>query len=225
MSWVALAFSLVPRSSARLLRVSLESTVEELVRSYGYPALAGVVLVENLFPPIPSEVVLPLAGYQVSRGVLGFGWSVVAATIGSVLGALLLYWFGRRGGRPAVLRYGRVLRIDEDDLDRSDAWMERRGSWAVLLGRLVPGLRSIVSIPAGVLRMPVLRFTALTTFGSAVWNAALIGAGLVLGSAYSRLSGPISTAALVVLAIAAVAAFVFLQRRRRRRSSGSRMHA
>jgi membrane protein DedA with SNARE-associated domain len=203
--------------------VSLESTVEDLVRSYGYPALAGVVLMENLFPPIPSEVVLPLAGYQVSRGVLGFGWSVVAATIGSVVGALLLYWLGRRGGRPAVLRYGRVLRVTDDDLDRADAWMQRRGAWAVLLGRMVPGLRSIVSIPAGVLCMPMLRFTVLTTVGSAVWNAALIAAGVALGSAYSRLSGPISAAALVVLAVAAVAAFFFIRRWRRRRQGESTM--
>ena len=197
--------------------MSLDSTVEDLVRQYGYPALAGVILVENLFPPIPSEVVLPLAGYQVSRGVLGFGWSVVAATIGSVVGALLLYWLGRRGGRPAVLRFGRVLRVNEDDLDRGDAWMERRGSWAVFLGRMVPGLRSLVSIPAGVLCMPLLKFTVLTTLGSAIWNAALIGAGVALGSAYERLSGPISIAALVVLGVAAIAAFVFIRRYRRRR--------
>jgi membrane protein DedA with SNARE-associated domain len=197
--------------------VSLDSTVEDLVRQYGYPALAGVILVENLFPPIPSEIVLPLAGYQVSRGVLGFGWSVVAATIGSVVGALLLYWLGRRGGRPAVLRFGRVLRVNEDDLDRGDAWMERRGSWAVFLGRMVPGLRSLVSIPAGVLCMPLLKFTVLTTLGSAIWNAALIGAGVALGSAYERLSGPISVAALVVLGVAAIAAFVFIRRYRRGR--------
>jgi membrane protein DedA with SNARE-associated domain len=205
--------------------VSLESTVEELVRSYGYPALAGVILDGEPVPPIPSEVVLPLAGYQVSRGVLGFGWSVLAATIGSVVGALLLYWLGRRGGRPAVLRFGRVLRVTEDDLDRADEWMERRGSWAVLLGRMVPGLRSIVSIPAGALCMPVVRFTALTTVGSAIWNAALIGAGVALGSAYSRLSGPISVAALVVLAVAAVVAFALLRRHRRRSRRRSTMRA
>lgn len=201
--------------------MSLDSTVEDLVRQYGYPALAGVILVENLFPPIPSEVVLPLAGYQVSRGVLGFGWSVVAATIGSVVGALLLYWLGRRGGRPAVLRFGRVLRVNEDDLDRGDAWMERRGSWAVFLGRMVPGLRSLVSIPAGVLCMPLLKFTVLTTLGSAIWNTALIGAGIGLGSAYERLSGPISIAALVVLGVAAVAAFVVIRRYRQRRGKST----
>lgn len=121
----------------------------------GYPGLAGLILVENLFPPIPSELILPLAGFYVSTGQFAFIWAVLAATASSLVGALLIYALARRGGRPLLLPYGRLLRIREADLDRSEAWFDRFGGWLVLGGRLVPGARSLVSVPAGLTRMPL----------------------------------------------------------------------
>ena len=112
--------------------------------------------VESVFPPIPSEVVLPLAGSQVAAGQLSFLVAVLAATAGSVLGAWALYALGRFGGRPALLRLLPLLRIDEQRLARAEAWFARHGDWLVLLGRLVPGLRALVSVPAGMGRMPPL---------------------------------------------------------------------
>jgi membrane protein DedA with SNARE-associated domain len=182
--------------------------VRNTVSSGGYPALAGLILAENLFPPIPSELILPLAGYYVGQGEMAFVLAVLAATIGSLAGALLLYAIARFGGRRLVLKLGKVLRVKERDLDRGDEWFDRHGSWVVLFGRLVPGARSLVSIPAGLSEMPVLKFTALTTAGSTAWNAALIGAGWALGEHYEKVGGivgPIGTAVVGVTALAVLA--------------------
>jgi membrane protein DedA with SNARE-associated domain len=191
--------------------------VRNTVSSGGYPALAGLILAENLFPPIPSELILPLAGYYVGEGEMTFIFAVLAATIGSLVGALLLYAIARFGGRKVVLRYGKILRIKEKDLDKADDWFDRHGGWVVLFGRLVPGARSLVSIPAGLSEMPLVKFIALTTLGSAVWNCALIGAGWGLGEHYDKVGGvvgPVSTAVLGVLVLAVLALGVVLYRRR-----------
>lgn len=189
---------------------------QDLIRSAGYPGLFALIVVENLFPPIPSEVILPFAGYQVQQGALHFLGALVAATAGSVAGALILYELARRGGRPLILRHERLLRVDAESLERSERRFERYGTALVLGGRLVPGLRSIVSVPAGLGRMPRARFTALTAIGSSAWNAILIGAGWALGAQYGRIAdviGPISTAVTVVLVVCVVLGFLFWRRR------------
>ena len=186
----------------------------------GYAALGGLVVVENLFPPIPSEVILPLAGFYVGQGVMSFPLALLTATAGSVLGALLLYALGRWGGRPLLLRWGRVLRLDRDRLDRADDWFDRHGWKLVLFGRVVPGMRSIVSIPAGSSEMPVARFLALTAAGSLLWNAILIGAGWSLGSNWHRVEQIVAPAGTAVLALVVVGAGRVVAVRRRRRQTG-----
>jgi membrane protein DedA with SNARE-associated domain len=191
--------------------------VRNTVSAGGYPALGGLILAENLFPPIPSELILPLAGYYVGQGEMAFALAVLAATLGSVAGALILYAIARFGGRRVVLKYGRVLRIRERELDKGDAWFDRHGAPTVLFGRLIPGARSLVSIPAGLSEMAVLKFTALTTLGSAAWNCALIGAGWALGEHYDQVGGivgPISSAVIVVGVLALAVLAVRLYRRR-----------
>ncbi|MDA0178953.1 DedA family protein [Solirubrobacter phytolaccae] len=188
------------------------------VSSGGYPALAGLILAENLFPPIPSELILPVAGFYVGEGTMHFVLAVLAATLGSVVGALILYAIARFGGRSVVLRLGKFARVREDDLDRADDWFDKRGAWIVLFGRLIPGVRSLVSVPAGLSEMPVMRFTALTALGSTVWNSALIGAGWALGSNYEKVGniiGPIGTVIVGVCAVG-VAVLVFWAVKRRR---------
>jgi membrane protein DedA with SNARE-associated domain len=190
--------------------------VRNTVSAGGYPALAGLILAENLFPPIPSELILPLAGYYVGQGEMAFVLAVLAATIGSLAGALLLYAIARFGGRRLVLRWGKVLRVKQRDLDKSDEWFDRHGGWVVLLGRLVPGARSLVSIPAGLSEMPVWRFTALTALGSTAWNCALIGAGWALGEHYERVGGivgPVGTAVVALCALAVLGLVVRAYRR------------
>ncbi len=173
------------------------------VSSGGYPALAGLILAENLFPPIPSELILPVAGFYVGEGTMNFVLAVLAATLGSVVGALILYAIARFGGRAVVLKLGRFARIREDDLDQADEWFDKRGSWIVLFGRLIPGVRSLVSVPAGLSEMPVLRFIALTALGSTVWNSALIGAGWGLGSNYEKVGNVIGPIGTVIVGVCA----------------------
>jgi membrane protein DedA with SNARE-associated domain len=196
----------------------LTQFARDAVTAAGYPGICGVMLLETVFPPIPSEIVLPLAGYEVAKGGLSFVPVLLVATLGSLLGAFVLYGLGRYGGRPAVLRFGRILRVGEPELDRADRWFERWGDRVVLLGRMVPLARSVVSIPAGTTRMPLVRFTVLTTLGSLVWNLLLVGAGYQLGARWeevSRLVSRFSTVVYVLFALAAAAGAVWLWRRRK----------
>lgn len=199
-----------------LVLAGLSDWVREAVDTGGYLALAGLILIENLFPPIPSELILPLAGYYVADGTLEFIPAVFFATLGSVIGALILYYVSKAGGRPLLLHYGRYLRFTHKDMDRADYWFDKHGHWIVLFGRLVPGLRSIVSIPAGLSEMPIARFVALTTLGSAVWNSALIGIGWQLGANFDEVEGyvgPISRVVLVLFIVSTIGGYIWWRRR------------
>jgi membrane protein DedA with SNARE-associated domain len=201
---------------------SIQSWVEDIVDQVGAVGLAFVMFLENVFPPIPSEIVLPLAGFYVEDGRLGFVEALVGATIGATAGALLLYAIGRYGGMPLVLRYRRVLRVTETEIARADAWFDRYGDWIVFFSRMVPIVRSIVSIPAGMSEMPILRFTLLTAAGATIWNTALIGAGYALGGNYEEVEavvGPLSRVILVALVLAA--GYVAYRWYRRRRAMNS----
>ncbi len=178
-----------------MIFAGIDDVVRDVITALGYPGLALLVAVENVFPPIPSELILPLAGFLITQGDFSFLPAVLWSTVGSVAGALVLYGIARSGGRRGVLY--------------------------VAGARLIPGLRSAVSVPAGLARMPLGRFVALTTLGSATWNAALIGAGWLLGSQYERVGGvigPISTL-LVGLAVVALAIWVLRRRRRHRHAA------
>lgn len=199
---------------------SLAAWVYDVIQSFGYAGVAFLMLAENLFPPIPSEVILPLTGFLVEQGSLVFLPALVVATVGSLVGALVLYALGRWGGRELILRHGRVLRLKEADLDRADGWFDRYGGAVVLFGRIVPGVRSLVSIPAGLSEMPLGRFVLLTALGSGVWNTLLIGLGWLLGENWPRVAGVLGSVSDVVLALLVGAAFVlglWWWRRRRTR--------
>jgi membrane protein DedA with SNARE-associated domain len=201
---------------------SLVTVAEQVVDSIGYAGLCLVMLVENVVPPIPSEVVLPMVGLQVSAGQLVFWAAVLASTVGSVLGAWLLYAIGRFGGRPLALRLPRLLGITEDRLDRSEGWFARRGDAIVLLARLVPGLRSAVSVPAGTLQMPLGRFLLMTAIGSLLWNTALIWLGAALAAHWETVVGAVSGITTWALAAATGLGILVLMLRKVRTARVSR---
>ena len=190
-----------------------------LVETLGYPGLAIVIALENVFPPIPSEMVLPLAGYLVHQGRMTLWGAIVASTIGSVAGALVLYWLGYAWGeqrvRSLVKKHGRWLTLGEDDLDRSQAWFERHGRAAVFIARLAPLTRSLISVPAGVARMPIGPFLLYTTLGSGLWNALLIGAGWLLGANWTLVERYQSLLSMALAALLVVAVVWFVGRRLR----------
>jgi membrane protein DedA with SNARE-associated domain len=191
--------------------------IVDLIDAFGALGVALLMALENLFPPIPSELILPFAGFLVGRGEIGFLAVLVASTAGSLFGALVLYALGRWGGRKLILRYGRFLRVKEADLDRAEGWFDKYDEWVVLFGRMVPGVRSVVSIPAGMLGTPFVRFVLLTTAGSAAWNALLLGAGWYLGDNWQQIAGIVGSASnvvLVLVAVALVSAAVWWWRRR-----------
>jgi membrane protein DedA with SNARE-associated domain len=191
---------------------SLATTVADwaigLMETLGAPGAGVAIALENLFPPLPSEVILPLAGFTAAQGSLVLWHVLVWTTAGSVVGALLLYglgaWLGRVRLRNIV---DRMPLVKLEDVDKAEAWFTRYGSWAVLIGRLIPIVRSLISIPAGVERMPLGRFLAFTTLGSAVWNTLLVGAGYLLGEQWHIVEqsvGVFQNVVIVALAILVV---------------------
>lgn len=196
---------------------SITQTARDAVTSAGYPGIFAAMVAENVFPPIPSEIVLPLAGFEVDAGDLNFILVVLSATLGSLAGALILYAIGLYGGRPLVLKWGMVLRVSERDLDRAEDWFDRWGDWVVLVARVIPIARSLVSIPAGMMRMGLVRFVALTTLGSLVWNLILVSAGYQLGANWEDVTNVIESYSFVIriAAVLAVLAFGWWVLRRR----------
>lgn len=164
---------------------NLAQWVQDVIESLGYLGVALLVIAENLFPPIPSEIVLPFAGFVARRGDGSVVVMVLASTVGSVVGALVLYAIAAAIGperiHTFVARFGKWFGVKEADMVRAEEWFDRRSNVAVLVGRCVPLIRSLVSIPAGFRRMRFVPFIVLTAVGSAVWNVALIGAGAALG--------------------------------------------
>jgi membrane protein DedA with SNARE-associated domain len=194
---------------------SITDWVTTVINALGYGGVACLVALESVFPPIPSEVVLPLAGFVAGRGDASLVGMIVAATLGSVVGAWILYgiaaWIGQDRLRGMILKYGGWLGVKDRDITRAEEWFDRRSDVAVAVGRCVPLIRSLVSIPAGFRRMPLVRFTLLTAAGSLVWNAALIGAGAALGDNWEQVGKVIERFQLVVivLVVAAVGWFLF----------------
>ncbi len=201
----------------------LAGVATDVMDRLGEVGVGLLILAENLFPPVPSEVVLPLAGYLASRGRMDLGLVVLAATVGSVVGALVLYEVGARTGLPRLRRLvDRMPLLEVDDLERSEAWFRRHGEASVLFGRCLPVVRSLISLPAGVERMPRWRFVVLTTIGSGVWNAVFIVGGYALGEQFTeieRYSGWLNTAVYTALAVLLLLA---LRRALRRRSAQRR---
>jgi membrane protein DedA with SNARE-associated domain len=175
-----------------------------IVEKLGYWAIALLMLLENVFPPIPSEVIMPLAGYTAADGGLNLALVILSGTLGTVAGAAFWWWlagkYGERRLKALADRHGRWLTLSADEIDRIDDWFDRHGSWAIPLAHVVPGLRTLISIPAGMFGTRFARFIVLTTSGSAVWNSLLAGAGYLLGKQFSAVDRYLGPAGLGIMA-------------------------
>lgn len=189
----------------------------------GYGAIFAAMFLENLFPPIPSELIMPLGGFYVQQGRLALVPVVLAGLLGTVLGALPWYGIGRlvneRRIEAWLERYGRWIGISPRELQRSRHWFNRHGTALVFWGRLVPGIRTLISVPAGIEMMPLAPFLLWTTAGSLIWTLLLTVAGLVLGEGYSNVGvwmEPVARLVKVLLVVSGIALVVWLGLRIRR---------
>jgi membrane protein DedA with SNARE-associated domain len=182
--------------------------VTDLMSTLGAPGAGLAIALENLFPPLPSELFLPLAGFTASSGGMSLVAAILWTTTGSVVGALILYCLGALLGLDRIRAIAKKLPLVEvSDVDKSEDWFAKHGGKAVFFGRMVPVFRSLISIPAGIERMALPKFVVLTAAGSLIWNTALIMAGYLLGENWylvDRYLGLVSTAVLVLLGAAVV---------------------
>lgn len=196
--------------------------IKSVIESSGYVGIAFFVFLENVFPPIPSELIIPFGGFLVTEEKMVFSAVVLASTIGSVVGALPLFYLGKYWNRDRMKHFfrgkGKWLMVDEDDVDRSFDWFNHRGSWTVFVCRMIPGLRSYISIPAGTAGMPMLKFLALTTAGSAIWNTLLVWLGKMLGENYEKI-GPYVDIAVWIVTLAVIGSLVWWIVKQRRKQA------
>jgi len=177
----------------------------------GYVAIYLLILLETVFPPIPSEIILGFGGYMTTQTSLTVPGVIIVSTLGALSGALVFYALGRflqpSRFEALILRYERTLRLKYSDIERAEGWFRRYGPWTVLVCRVIPVLRSLISIPAGMARMRLVPFIILTTIGSAVWNTLVVSAGALLGDNWERIVEILDSYSIVVyVLLAAIAA-------------------
>ncbi|HXG08056.1 MAG TPA: DedA family protein [Nitrososphaera sp.] len=201
----------------------LVDVITGLIAEYGYPAVFAAALLEVIFPPIPSEVVFPLVGFTAQSRGLGLENAIgMAATgaLGSTVGAVLIYFISMKVGRAAIVRFGRRVRVSEREIERAEMWFAKYGPVAVFTGRMVPGIREIISIPAGIGRMNLAKFIAYTFSGSLVWSVMLTLVGYYLGEAWSSFSAQASMAfdIITIILIGVILAGIAIWYKRRLRA-------
>ena len=175
----------------------------EFFEGAGYAGIIALMFLENLFPPIPSEVIMPLAGFQAAKGETSLPLVIASGTLGSVLGAIFWYYVGRWIGvdrlKAFAARHGRLLTVSPRDIDKVDRAFDRHSGAAILIGRMVPAIRTLISVPAGMFEMTLPRFILFTTIGSALWTGLLASAGYGLESEYEKIAGYLDPATWLIL--------------------------
>lgn len=185
------------------------------ITTYGYWALAVLTVAEAAGIPFPSELTMGVAGYLASTGKLNLAAVIALGTAGEITGAFIGYAIGRTGGRALVDKFGRYVLLSHNDLDRAERWFERRGDMGVLVGRVVPLVRTFIAIPAGVAEMPIVRFGVFTSIGSLVWIGSLAGIAYSLGGQWNKLTKGFDIAGYALGAVAVVVIALFLAHRLR----------
>ncbi|EAC6173619.1 DedA family protein [Listeria monocytogenes] len=192
----------------------METWITSIMADFSYIGIFVLIMVENLFPPIPSEIILTFGGFMTTVTSLNVVMVIIVATLGSVVGAILLYkvasYFGKERLTKIVLKYGRILRLKESDIERAENFFLKYGSWAVFLCRMIPLIRSLISIPAGMTKMKMSKFLILTTAGSLLWNTVLIGLGAMLGESWSEIVVFMDSFSTIIYSIIAILVVVGL---------------
>ena len=186
--------------------------ITDTISSLGYVGIAFLMALENIIPPIPSELIMPLAGFTVTQGEMNFILVIIAGTIGSVIGTMPWYFLGKSWGLKRTMkiadRYGKWLTLSGKDVARANDWFNRRGNTAIGFGRLVPGIRTYISLPAGISRMPILPYLIYSTLGSIFWVTFLSGAGYIFGANYELVGKYMKPFSIFVL-IAVISTIIF----------------
>jgi membrane protein DedA with SNARE-associated domain len=200
--------------------------ITNLMQSLGYLGIALLMFLENLFPPIPSELIMPLAGFTAAKGEMALAPAIAAGVIGTMLGALPWYYIGKVLGEESIKqwldRHGKWLGISAKEIDQSKRWFYRHGNKAVFFGRLVPGIRTLISLPAGFSNMPMAQFLIYSTLGTTAWVSLLTFAGYLLGDHYDLVDEYLAPVSKLVLLALLIAFGVWVIRRLRGRSSEQR---
>jgi membrane protein DedA with SNARE-associated domain len=198
---------------------TLNQIVIDFISSSGYLGIFFAMFVEGIITPIPSELIMPFAGYLASTGRFSLPLVILSGTLGATLGSTLAYGIARIVGRPLVDKYGRYIFLDQKKVDKADDWFKKWGSWGILIGHAIPGIRSIISFPAGIFKMDLKRFVLFTFFGALIWNTVLSSAGYLLGEYYIEFWKALDGWDMIILVMAGVLLVVYLLWQRRRAAS------
>jgi membrane protein DedA with SNARE-associated domain len=172
--------------------------VQDIVRNLGYPGLFTLILLESTLIPIPSELVMPFAGYMAAQGDFSLPVILVINSVAALVGSAICYWLGAAGGKPLLLKYGKFLLIRAKDIEKTESYFARHGKATILIGRFLPVVRHIISIPAGIARMPLVPFFTQTFIGSTIWGSVLIFIGYELGSRWDSVAHTLKRVDVIV---------------------------
>ncbi|VFJ12736.1 Inner membrane protein YqjA [Candidatus Nitrosocosmicus franklandus] len=209
------------------MAVEIINIITSIVSSYGYLGLFIAAFAETIFPPIPSEVIFPLAGFVGFRSnftYLETFLMAVSGAVGATIGAVLIYFISLKIGRIAIVKLGKYVFVSEEKIETAEKWFEKYGIYAVFLGRMAPGVRELISVPAGIARMPIVKFTIFTFLGSLVWSTVLVFSGYLLGNSWSELSDSLSDyfpllSILTTAIFVSVVIFYLIRKKKKRKGS------
>lgn len=202
----------------------MQEIILSIMNAYGYLGVFLLIMVENVFPPIPSEVILLFGGFMTTYSKLNIVGMIVASTLGSLLGAIVLYYIGKIFNKDRLKKIisgklGKILRLKVSDIDKADSWFDNKGNKTVFFCRFVPLIRSLISIPAGMSEMPILKFIIYTVVGSLIWNAVLIIVGSIVGENWTNILNILNTYSHVVVILLAiifiVGIYIFYKKRKK----------
>ncbi|MCU0861831.1 MAG: DedA family protein [Methanomassiliicoccales archaeon] len=200
---------------------TINQMIIDFISTAGYPGIFLAMFIEGILTPIPSELIMPFAGYLASTGHFSLPLVILVGSLGAVCGSTIAYGIARMVGRPIVERYGRYIFLDAKKVDKADAWFKKWGSWGILLGHAVPGIRSVISFPAGIFKMDIKLFVLFTFLGALIWNTVLASAGYLLGDLYLELMKALDGWDLIILALACLVLAAYLLYRKHQNAEDS----